>query len=250
MDTTENTNDTETLFSIHNLTFGYQDKNVLNEVNFTINRGEFVCFMGPNGGGKSTLLQMMLGFLKQQSGNIFYKGRNVTEWLNDPQLKREYHQQVGILFQNVDIQLFNSTVYDEIAFGPKQMDIPEEEIENRVNDCLNIFGLNHLKKNVPYHLSGGEKREVALASVLALNPDVILLDEPLVGLTYGNRAKLLRVFGQLNRIGKTIIMITHYFDQVKDLATDYVIFGNHDAQKKTRAQVLEDPELLQIVSEY
>ena len=134
MDTTENTNDTETLFSIHNLPFGYQDKNVLNEVNFTINRGEFVCFMGPNGGGKSTLLQMMLGFLKQQSGNIFYKGRNVTEWLNDPQLKREYHQQVGILFQNVDIQLFNSTVYDEIAFGPKQMDIPEEEIENRVND--------------------------------------------------------------------------------------------------------------------
>lgn len=238
------------LFSIQHLSFGYQDKQVLDDIGFDIETGEFICFMGPNGGGKSTLLQMMLGFLEPRSGSIAYRSRPVPQWLADPKLKREYHQQVGILFQNVDVQLFNSTVYDEIAFGPRQMGLSDEEIDRRVQDCLGIFGLQGLAENVPYHLSGGEKREVALASVLALNPDVVLLDEPLVGLTSNNRAKLLDVFDQLHRLGKTIVMITHYFDQVKDLADAHVIFGGGQAVKKTRAEVFADADLLRSVREY
>lgn len=237
-------------FSIRNLSFGYKDKQVLKDVSFDINHGECVCFMGPNGGGKSTMLQMMLGFLTQQSGTISYRGKTVDQWLADPKTKREYHQQVGILFQNVDIQLFNSTVYDEIAFGPRQMDLGTEEVKRRVDDCLRIFSLADLAENVPYHLSGGEKREVALASVLALNPDVILLDEPLVGLTHGNRQKFIRLFGQLKAIGKTIVIVTHYFDQVKDLVDSYVVFGDSDAVKMSASDVLNDAALLERVREY
>ena len=164
--------------------------------------------------------------------------------------KKQYHQQVGILFQNVDIQLFNSTVYDEIAFGPKQMQLPPNEIQRRVNDCLDIFGLNDLKDNVPYHLSGGEKRMVALASVLALNPSVILLDEPLIGLTNENRQKMLKVFRQLNQIGKTIILITHYYQQIKDLASSYLIFDEHQVEKKTREQLNQNQDLIAQVEKY
>lgn len=238
------------LFSINNLSFAYKDKPVLSDVSFGINPGEFVCFMGPNGGGKSTTLQMMLGFLKPNGGDIAYRGTSVAQWLADPKTKREYHQQVGVLFQNVDIQLFNSTVYDEIAFGPRQMDLGAEEVDRRVSDCLRIFGLEGLAENVPYHLSGGEKREVALASVLALNPDVILLDEPLVGLTHGNRQKFVQLFAQLKSVGKTIVIVTHYFDQVKDLVDSYVVFGGGMATKMSAADVMADADLLARVREY
>lgn len=240
----------EVLFSVEDVSFGYQDKQVLKDASFTVNKGEFLCFMGSNGGGKTTMLQLFLGFLKKTSGDILYRGRSVDDWLSDARMKREYHQQVGILFQNVDVQLFNSTVYDEIAFGPRQMNLTAEQIDNRVQECLRIFGLEDLKDKVPYHLSGGEKREVALASVLALNPDVVLLDEPLVGLTNSNRKKMLSIFSELNKVGKTIIMVTHYFEIVQDIATSYAIFGDQKVVTKTREEIFADPDLLQKVREY
>ncbi|WP_290033223.1 energy-coupling factor ABC transporter ATP-binding protein [Ligilactobacillus cholophilus] len=238
------------MFEIKDLGFNYGKKVVFHDISFTINEGDFLCLMGPNGSGKTTFLQMLEGFLVPQHGEISYKGMNLRKWLDKPITKKKYHQQVGILFQNVDIQLFNSTVYDEIAFGPKQMNLSQEEVDERVNDCLRLFNLEHLKDNVPYHLSGGEKRMVALASVLALNPQVILLDEPLIGLTNDNRQKMLHIFKQLNQIGKTIILITHYYQQIKELASDYLIFKDGTAQHKTQDELQESPDLIEQVEKY
>lgn len=238
------------MFEIENLGFSFGKKKVFEDISFSVEEGEFLCLMGPNGSGKSTLLQVLEGFLTPKKGSVTYQGRNLNDWLGESYTKKQYHQQVGILFQNVDIQLFNSTVYDEIAFGPKQMQLPPNEIQRRVNDCLDIFGLNDLKDNVPYHLSGGEKRMVALASVLALNPSVILLDEPLIGLTNENRQKMLKVFRQLNQIGKTIILITHYYQQIKDLASSYLIFDEHQVEKKTREQLNQNQDLIVQVEKY
>lgn len=238
------------MFEVSNLGFKYGKKQVFEDISFSVDEGEFLCLMGPNGSGKTTLLQMFEGFLMPKEGQIKYEDRTIQEWMSKSFTKKQYHQQVGILFQNVDIQLFNSTVYDEIAFGPKQMDLPEDEIKQRVEDCLHIFDLEKLKNNVPYHLSGGEKRMVALASVLALNPRVILLDEPLIGLTKANRQKMLEVFRQLNQIGKTIILITHYYQEVKNLASAYLIFENGTAHKESRATLQQNKHLIEQVEKY
>lgn len=200
--------------------------------------------------GKSTLFQILEGFLKPTSGSLEFEGKDLQELLANESSKKKFHQKVGILFQNVDTQLFNSTVYDEIAFGPKQMNLSQDEIKQRVEDCLDLFNLNLMRDSVPYNLSGGEKREVALASVLALNPDVILLDEPLVGLTRAKRNELIELFDKLHQAGKTIILITHYFQQIKDVATDYLIFGNGEIVKKTGDELKADPELIHQVEEY
>lgn len=206
--------------------------------------------MGPNGSGKSTLFQILEGFLKPTGGSLKFEGNDLKQILVNESSKKKFHQRVGILFQNVDTQLFNSTVYDEIAFGPKQMNLSPTEVNQRVEDCLNLFNLNSMRDNVPYNLSGGEKREVALASVLALNPDVILLDEPLVGLTRAKRNELIGLFDKLHQVGKTIILITHYFQQIKNVATDYLIFGNGKIIKKTGVELKADPKLIHQVEEY
>lgn len=234
------------------MSFRYKDEKgtVFEDVNFKINKGEFVCLMGPNGSGKSTLFQILEGFLKPTNGSLEFEGKDLQELLTNESSKKKFHQKVGILFQNVDTQLFNSTVYDEIAFGPKQMNLSQDEINQRVEDCLNLFNLNSMRDSVPYNLSGGEKREVALASVLALNPDVILLDEPLVGLTRAKRNELIELFDKLHQAGKTIILITHYFQQIKDVATDYLIFEDNTVNEKTSKQLKQNPLLVHQVEEY
>ncbi len=238
-------------FEVNDLTFGYSKKDVLRNVSFNVDDNEYLCLMGPNGSGKSTLMQIIAGFLKASQGSIAFEGKQLNDWLSNDVNKKMYHQKVGILFQNVDIQLFNSSVYEEVAFGPKQMELPHAEIDERVNDCLNLLGIQDLKERVPYHLSGGEKRKVALASVLALNPEVILLDEPLVGLTEASRNEFLQIFEQLHQNGKTLIMITHYYNQIKDYAMNYLIFdNNYQVIKKTRDELQSNEHLLEQVQKF
>lgn len=238
-------------FEVNDLTFGYSKKNVLQDVSFNVDDNEYLCLMGPNGSGKSTLMQIISGFLKPVSGSIAFEGKQLNDWLNNDIGKKNYHQKVGILFQNVDIQLFNSSVYEEIAFGPKQMGLSADEIDERVNDCLNLLGIQDLKERVPYHLSGGEKRKVALASVLALNPEVILLDEPLVGLTEASRNEFLHLFEKLHQNGKTLIMITHYYNQIKNYASSFLIFDNdYKVIKKEASELQQDEHLLAQVQKF
>ncbi|MBU3852162.1 MAG: energy-coupling factor ABC transporter ATP-binding protein [Candidatus Paralactobacillus gallistercoris] len=238
-------------FEVKNLSFGYGKKDVLRDVNFNIDDNEYLCLMGPNGSGKSTLMQIMSGFLKAKHGEVLFQGKPLNTWLADDLTKKTYHQKVGILFQNVDIQLFNSSVYEEVAFGPKQMELPAEVIAQRVNDCLALLGITSLKDRVPYHLSGGEKRKVALASVLALNPEVILLDEPLVGLTEASRLEFLQLFAKLHQSGKTLIMITHYYNQIKNYASDFLIFDeNYQVIKRSAEEIRKNEHLLEQVQKF
>ncbi|MGG7149047.1 energy-coupling factor ABC transporter ATP-binding protein [Clostridium neonatale] len=205
--------------------FDYDNSSILENINFTINKGEFVVIMGDNGCGKSTLLKILNGIIFPSRGRYIVEGRDI----NSRYLKNNYnlslfHQNIGFIFQNYEVQLFNATVYDEIAFGIRTMGLEEKEVNKRVMDCLKLLDIEKLKNRVPYNLSGGEKKKVVIAAVLAMNPKIIILDEPFNGLSMHFQDEILFLLKQLNNLGKTIILTTHRYDQVKDVAHHFLIF--------------------------
>lgn len=205
--------------------FDYDNSSILENINFTINKGEFVVIMGDNGCGKSTLLKILNGIIFPRRGRYIVEGRDI----NSRYLKNNYnlslfHQNIGFIFQNYEVQLFNATVYDEIAFGIRTMGLEEKEVNKRVMDCLKLLDIEKLKNRVPYNLSGGEKKKVVIAAVLAMNPKIIILDEPFNGLSMHFQDEILFLLKQLNNLGKTIILTTHRYDQVKDVANHFLIF--------------------------
>lgn len=205
--------------------FDYDNSSILENINFTINKGEFVVIMGDNGCGKSTLLKILNGIIFPSRGRYIVEGRDI----NSRYLKNNYnlslfHQNIGFIFQNYEVQLFNATVYDEIAFGIRTMGLEEKEVNKRGMDCLKLLDIEKLKNRVPYNLSGGEKKKVVIAAVLAMNPKIIILDEPFNGLSMHFQDEILFLLKQLNNLGKTIILTTHRYDQVKDVANHFLIF--------------------------
>ena len=205
--------------------FDYDNSSILENINFTINKGEFVVIMGDNGCGKSTLLKILNGIIFPSRGRYIVEGRDI----NSRYLKNNYnlslfHQNIGFIFQNYEVQLFNATVYDEIAFGIRTMGLEEKEVNKRVMDCLKLLDIEKLKNRVPYNLSGGEKKKVVIAAVLAMNPKIIILDEPFNGLSMHFQDEILFLLKQLNNLGKTIILTTHRYDQVKDVTNHFLIF--------------------------
>jgi len=200
----------------------YGDGDVLSHLDLEIHTGAAVAFIGPNGCGKSTLMKLLAGVLFARVGCYHFDGEPITaRRLEDQAFAKRFHQRVGLLFQASDAQLFCPSVGEEVAFGPRQMALSEEEVRRRTDDSLRLLGMGTLGDRVPYHLSGGEKRRVALASVLALNPDVLLLDEPMNGLDPRMKEFLRRLLLDLNGTGKTIICSTHdlrYVDGVFDTA--------------------------------
>jgi cobalt/nickel transport system ATP-binding protein len=182
-------------------------------LDFVAHAGERVAVLGPNGSGKTTLLFHVLGLLRPQEGRVSVFGHEPSdEW---PAIR----QRIGVVLQNVDEQLIAPTVADDVAFSPRQYGMPEEEIRQRVSDVLDMLDIGHLAQRVPHHLSGGEKRKVALAGALALRPELLVLDEPFEGLDPAERKRLV---GLMNRIssedGTTVIMATHDIDAVPELA--------------------------------
>ena len=141
---------------------------------------------------------------------------------NNTDAKR-FHKRIGYLFQNPDIMLFNARVYDEIAFGPRQMGLTDAEVDARVKDCLELFDLAKLSDKAPYHLSGGQKRKTAMAAVMALNPEVVILDEPYAGLDRKSQDTLTQFLGELKNAGKTLIVATHNADLPAGLADERLI---------------------------
>ena len=205
--------------------FDYDNSSILENINFTINKGELVVIMGDNGCGKSTLLKILNGIIFPSRGRYIVEGRDI----NSRYLKNNYnlslfHQNIGFIFQNYEVQLFNATVYDEIAFGIRTMGLEEKEVNKRVMDCLKLLDIEKLKNRVPYNLSGGEKKKVVIAAVLAMNPKIIILDEPFNGLSMHFQDEILFLLKQLNNLGKTIILTTHRYDQVKEVANHFLIF--------------------------
>ena len=198
----------------------------LREVNLTIAQGESVALLGANASGKTSLLRLLAGLASPTGGTITAFGLPLTaETLRDRGFAAAFRRRIGFVFQNADAQLFSPTVAAEVAFGPLQLGLEEAAVAARVHDTLALLGLEHLAERAPFHLSGGEKRKVAIASVLSLNPDVLLLDEPTTGLDPRSRAWLVRFLRTLRGAGKTIITATHDLDVVGRLADRAVVLG-------------------------
>jgi len=214
------------LIELRDFCYAYDDVIALSHVDLDIYAGDSVVLMGDNGSGKSTLLKAFVGLLFPQQGSYRFDGKVVDERsMRDPSFSKRLHQRIGFIFQDSDSQLFCPTVEDEVAFGPLQMGLPEAEVQQRVADTCALLGIEQLRSRAPYNLSGGEKKRVAIACVLSMNPDVLCLDEPLAGLDAKARAWLLSFLRQLKEVGKTLIIATHDQSLADELADFFVYVG-------------------------
>lgn len=235
------------MLTLKNAFYDYDGHLALDDVSLEVSSGETLVIMGPNGSGKSTLLKILTGFFPLKKGSYEFKDLNVdATFLNDPKQAAKLYEQIGFVFQDSDVQLFNMSVREELAFGPQQLGLTPEEVKQRVDDCLKLLAIERLSERVPYHLSGGEKKLVAIGSVLTMNPDVFVLDEPFNGLSPHYRSLIVELLAKLKQSGKTIIMSSHHFGQTKDICDRVVLFSEeHQIQKKmTKAEILNDPAKL------
>jgi energy-coupling factor transport system ATP-binding protein len=201
---------------IKNLSFSYPNKIVLKNLSFGINDGEFIGLVGPTGCGKTTLALCMNGLIPNSIKGKF-SGRVLVDGLNTRKHKvSELAKKVGLVFQNPDWQIFNLTVEDEVAFGLKNLGF--DNIEKRVRDSLDIVGLNGFEKRDPQTLSQGQKQKLCVASVIATDPNIIVLDEPTSQLDYKNTVNIHEILKELNEKGKTIFMIEHDTDFLAEYA--------------------------------
>lgn len=210
-------------------------------IDFLAHEGERVAILGPNGAGKSTLLFHILGLLRPQEGLVKVLGVSpAEEW---PAIRRR----VGVVLQNVDEQLIAPTVIDDVAFSPRQYGVAEAEALERAHRALDLLGIDHLAERVPHNLSGGEKRKVALAGALVMEPDLLVLDEPFEGLDPASRDALLALTERLSRErGMTIVMSTHDIDSVPEFA-DYAYVlaaGGTITFSGTPAELFARPDIL------
>ena len=213
------------LIELKNITFSYNDEEpaVIKSLSLNIEAGECLIVSGDNGSGKTTLFRILNGLSFPGEGSYYFDGKNITEkYLKDNAASKRFHKRIGYLFQNPDIMLFNATVYDEIAFGPRQMGLSDQEVGTIVNDCLSLFELENLRDKAPYHLSGGQKKRAALAAVMALNPEVLILDEPYAGLDRKSQERLTDFLKELKKAGKTLVIATHN-DAAREIPADKVL---------------------------
>jgi len=217
----------EPLLVLEDVSFAYLGRYpALDGVSLAVAPGEKVALLGANGCGKSTLLKMLDGLVFPDNGTYRAFGSDVTEeHLEDEQFNRGFRGRVGFVFQNSDAQVFSPTVREEIAFGPLNMGLPRDEVEARVDDTVAMLDIADLTSRAPYQLSGGQKKRVAIASVLVMNPDVLLFDEPTAALDPRTQQWLIELIVQLNRAGKTIVLATHDLDTLDPLADRCVVLG-------------------------
>jgi len=213
----------QTIFDLQNVSHSYLDKfEALKDINLTMTAGEQIAIIGANGSGKSTLLLILDALIYATSGEVYAFGNPVTEerfnTLEDNEFARYFRTQVGFVFQNPDVQLFSSTVFDEIAFGPLQLGLPREEVIKRTEEVMTMLALSNLRDRAPHTLSGGERKKVCIASILSINPDVLLLDEPTGGLDPRTQLWLTELLQDLAKAGKTIITATHDMDIVEQVS--------------------------------
>lgn len=223
--------------------YSYLDIPALVDINLHVSKGESIAFIGPNGSGKSTLMKLINGIVNPDSGIYEFNGEAITpKKLQDAKFSKAFHKKIGFVFQNADVQLFCSNVYDEIAFGLRQMGLDEQQVAKRVNDCLKLLHIEELEQRQPYHLSGGEKRKVTIACVLALNPEVLVLDEPMNGLDPKTKRFLRELMVNLNDAGKTILCATHDFEYVEGIFKRAIAFSN-------RHTIIRDDDYHKIIND-
>ena len=199
------------VYVVEDVSYTYLDRfPALTDVSLRVARSEKLALLGANGCGKSTLLKILDGLLVPDRGTVMAFGEAVTEdALEDEQFNHGFRSRIGFIFQNSDAQVFSPTVREEIAFGPLNLGMPTEQIVERVDDTLTMLDIADLADRAPYQLSGGEKKRVAIASVLVMNPQVVLFDEPTAALDPETQSWFLDLMVQLHTAGKTIVVATH-----------------------------------------
>jgi len=237
------------LFELSGVSYSYLNKYAaLKSVDLHIMTGEHIALLGANGSGKSTLLLMLAGLVFPDEGRIKFLGDTLSEKkFSDCNFYKLFRARVGIIFQNPDIQLFNSNVRDEIMFGLLQLGLSNDEMEERFEESASLMAIKHLMNRHPQYLSIGEKKRVAITSVLAMRPDIILLDEPTAGLDPRTTHHLIGTIGTLNKNGKTVITATQDIHIVREIADRAVVLSEEKRIVKddSISEVLKDGELLE-----
>jgi cobalt/nickel transport system ATP-binding protein len=236
------------LLHVHGASYRYLDRfPALDAVTLEVAAGEKVALLGANGCGKSTLLKLLDGLLFPDTGTYRAFGTDITEdALEDEQLNAGFRSRVGFIFQNSDAQVFSPTVRDEIAFGPLNMGLGADAVEARIDDTLALLEIADLADRAPYQLSGGQKKRVAIASVLVMNPEVLLFDEPTAALDPRTQQWLIELIVELNRVGKTVVLATHDLSTLDLLADRCVVFSeaHRIVADGPPGEILDDHELL------
>ncbi len=249
----DNQNPTQAaVFDVREVTFRYREVTALESLSLTVQRGKRIALLGANGSGKSTLLRVLDGLAFPEKGSVQFCGEPLTEkCLQNPAFAYNFRRRVGLVFQNPDVQLFCPTVFDEVAFGPLQLHWPPEQIKAAVQKMLEELKITHLKDRSPHHLSTGEKKRVALASVLVVDPEVLLLDEPTAALDPRSASQMIDFLVGLRGAGNTVVTTTHDLDIVEDIADECFVFQagkvaaqGSPAEVLTRQSLLEQTNLL------
>ncbi|MEE0150560.1 MAG: ABC transporter ATP-binding protein [Collinsella sp.] len=209
--------ETTPLIEFRDVVFSYAGHTVVDGVSLRVNRGELVALLGPNGCGKTTIMRLINGLELADAGAYLFDGRVVDAAYLKDSAAHKFHQRVGFVFQNADAQLFCATVGEEVAFGPAQMGLPADELERRVCDAMELFQVADLVDASPCQLSGGQKKRVALAAVVSMNPDILVLDEPTNGLDEDSCDIVVNFLLAYVAAGKTVLMSTHHQDLVRRL---------------------------------
>lgn len=234
------------LFELRDVSFDYDGIPALRGLSLPIHRGERLALLGANGSGKSTLLRMLDGLCSPARGSVHFDGQELTaELLLRDDFALPFRRRVALVFQNPDAQLFNPTVFDEVAFAPLQLGWSKEQVLSRVEQTLEYMRLAPLRDRPPYRLSGGEKKRVALASVLVLDPEVLLLDEPTATLDPRSQSQIIDLIQEWKGSSKTVISATHQLEIVEDIADRVLVLEEGKvAATGTPAEILSNHELL------
>ncbi len=234
------------VFDVVDVHYAYHETPALDGLSLAITAGERIVLLGANGSGKSTLLRLLDGLYFPQKGRIEAFGEPLTEErFAEDEAALAFRRRVGFVFQNPDVQLFNPTVFDEIAFGPLQMGWSKDDVRRRVATALEDFAVVHLKDRPPHRLSGGEKKRVALASVLVLEPEVLLFDEPTASLDPKSASHLIDFLVKCHGSGRTVVTATHDLDIVEDIADRcFVLDCGRIIAEGSPHQILHDVALL------
>ena len=237
---------TTPVFEVSHVTYRYEAVEALADVTLAIPAGKRVALLGPNGSGKSTLLRLLDGLHFANSGTVSFHGRALNpEAFAQDTFAFDFRRRVGLVFQNPEVQLFNPTVFDEVAFAPLQLRWPKEQIVERVSAVLDLMELSHLRTRPPHRLSGGEKKRVALASVLVLDPEVLLLDEPTAGLDPRSESQIIDMLIAWGDGARSVITATHELGLVEDIADHCVLlYQGKVAAEGEPAVLLRDQALL------
>ena len=232
------------MLEVQNIKYSYnKDYQALKGVSLKIEKGDMVALLGKNGAGKSTLFLHLNGIFQPDEGKVFIDGEELKY---DKKSLLKFRQKVGIVFQNPDDQIFAPTVEEDVAFGPLNLGLSMEEVQDRVEDALERVGMTGYEKTAPHHLSGGQKKRVAIAGILAMKPELMVLDEPTAGLDPNGVTNLVKLLKELNEEGITILISTHEVNLVPDYANKaFVMVDGNLIAEGTPREIFSQPDILE-----